>query len=289
MQTICFVILHFKDNQVTDTCVQSILNMDQQDRIKIVIVDNDIQKSDKERAALSAKYEKISNIEILKIKEIGGFSYANNQGYQYARQKLKASYIVVINNDIEFTQRDFVARLENSYEEHPCQVLGPDIIRRGTGEHQNPMDTRVRTAEEARYTIRMNHFAMRFYPVMYPVVYYMLKRAEKKKMADMEKQVALSSCVRENIVPFGACLIFTPMFVEKEEKAFTPETQFFYEEYILTLRCQKKGYRIVYDPAMVVKHESGSATKKSFGTEKKRIRFMMEKTAKSCEIYLKLL
>ena len=289
MQTICFVILHFKDNQVTDTCVQSILKMDQQERIKILIVDNDIQKSDKERAVLSAKYDRISNIEVLKIKENGGFSYANNQGYQYAKQKLKASYIVVINNDIEFTQPDFIARLENSYAKYPCQILSPDIIRQGTGEHQSPMDTRIRTPREARYTIRMNRLALRFYPVMYPMVYYMLKKAEKKKLADMEKQIALSSCVRENIVPFGACLIFTPMFVEKEEKAFTPETQFFYEEYIITLRCQKKGYKIVYDPAMVVKHESGSATKKSYGTEKRRIRFMLEKTANSCEIYLKLL
>ena len=79
------------------------------------------------------------------------------------------------------------------------------------------------------------------------------------------------------------------IIAEKEEKAFDPETQFFYEEYILALRCQRKGYNIVYDPSMSVKHESGAATKKSYGTEKKRIRFMMEKTVGACEVYLEML
>ena len=33
----------------------------------------------------------------------------------------------------------------------------------------------------------------------------------------------------------------------------------------------------------------GAATKKSYGTEKKRIRFMMEKTVGACEVYLEML
>ena len=42
-------------------------------------------------------------------------SYANNQGYQYARKHFGKSYIIVLNNDIEFTQKDFISRLEKSY------------------------------------------------------------------------------------------------------------------------------------------------------------------------------
>ena len=55
MDYISFVILHYKDIKVTDTCVQSILAMEQQERIRIVIVDNDIQKSEKDRKELSLK------------------------------------------------------------------------------------------------------------------------------------------------------------------------------------------------------------------------------------------
>ena len=74
MDYISFVILHYKDIKVTDTCVQSILAMEQQERIRIVIVDNDIQKSEKDRKELSLKYQENSQIKILQIKENGGFS-----------------------------------------------------------------------------------------------------------------------------------------------------------------------------------------------------------------------
>ena len=56
MDYISFVILHYKDIKVTDTCVQSILAMEQQERIRIVIVDNDIQKSEKDRKELSVDF-----------------------------------------------------------------------------------------------------------------------------------------------------------------------------------------------------------------------------------------
>ena len=289
MDFVSFVILHYKDSRVTDVCVQSILAMEQQERIRIVIVDNDIHDSEEDRNELLLKYKENPRIKVLQIKENGGFSYANNQGYQYAKEQFGPGYIIVLNNDIEFTQKNFISILENSYSNHPCHVLGPDVIHQGTGEHQNPMDTRLRTEKEAAYTIKMNQLALRFYPVLYPVVYHMLKKAEKSKLANREKQTILSRQIQTDIIPFGACLIFTPLFVEKEDKAFDPETQFFYEEYILALRCKRKSYKIVYDPAMTVKHESGAATKKSYHKQKKRIRFMLEKTAAACEVYLGML
>ena len=80
MEYVSFVILHYKDYSVTDTCVQSILAMEQQERIRIVVVDNDIQKKEEDRQELLQKYQGNSRIKVLQIKENGGFSYANNQG-----------------------------------------------------------------------------------------------------------------------------------------------------------------------------------------------------------------
>ena len=96
MDYISFVILHYKDIKVTDTCVQSILAMEQQERIRIVIVDNDIQKSEKDRKELSLKYQENSQIKILQIKENGGFSYANNQGYQYWKKAITVIHVILL-------------------------------------------------------------------------------------------------------------------------------------------------------------------------------------------------
>lgn len=289
MEIISFVILHYKDRKTTDACVQSILHMDNQERIRIIIVDNDVGEPMEKRRKLADCYKANSRITVLPIQENGGFSYANNQGYCFAREKQNASYIIVLNNDIAFTQPDFPKRLDKSYEQHPCHILGPDVIRGSTKEHQNPMDTRLRTKEEAEYTVRMNRLALRFYPILYPLLYWKLKKEEQSRLVQKQAKEQFYRTVQENIVPFGACLIFTSDFVKQETKAFTPETKFFYEEYILTHRCRKKGYRIVYDPALRVIHEGGAATKTSFHSERKRMRFMMERTAEAAERYLEVI
>ena len=107
MGIVSFVILHYKDQDTTDLCVRSILRMEQQDRIRIVIVDNDIYEIFERRNSLLRKYQAYDNITVLQIKENGGFSYANNQGYKYARERQNASFVLVLNNDIEFIQKDF--------------------------------------------------------------------------------------------------------------------------------------------------------------------------------------
>ncbi len=289
MDIVSFVILHYRDYESTDLCVRSILRMERQERIRIVIVDNDVDVPQKTREQNMRRYRQCGGTEVLFVQEDGGFSHANNSGYAFARDRQNASFIVVLNNDIEFTQKDFVLRLDEEYADHPCHVMGPDIVRRSTGEHQNPMDTRLRTKEEAEYTVRMNRRALRLYPILYPLLYWNNRRTEKRMTQERLAQSELHASLREDIVPFGACLIFTPGFVRQEGKAFWPETRFFYEEYLLALRCRRSGYKIFYDPALKALHESGTATKKNFQNEKQRLRFQMERTAEAAEMYLKTL
>ena len=286
--TTAFIILHYGSQDVTDQCVQSILQMDHQESVQIILVDNEIQKSAAERETLKVAYQDIPNLTVLTIRENGGFSYANNQGYRYAREQLGATFILVLNNDIEFTQQDFLQQMVQGWQKAPCHIIGIDIIRKSTGEHQNPMDTRLRTREEAEHTIRMNRQALKHYQLLYPLLYWNFHRLQKVATA-RRKDDATYASMQKDIVPFGACLIFTPDFVRNEQLAFTPETRFYYEEYILANRCRKKGYHIHYIPTMKVWHESGKATEVSYRKEKEKLRFVMERTAEACEVYLRTL
>ncbi len=286
METTAFIILHYRSQDVTDQCVQSILQMDHQESVQIILVDNEIQKSAAERETLKVAYQDIPNLTVLTIRENGGFSYANNQGYRYAREQLGATFILVLNNDIEFTQQDFLQQMVQGWQKAPCHIIGIDIIRKSTGEHQNPMDTRLRTREEAEHTIRMNRQALKHYQLLYPLLYWNFHRLQKVATA-RRKDDATYASMQKDIVPFGACLIFTPDFVRNEQLAFTPETRFYYEEYILANRCRQKGYHIHYIPTMKVWHESGKATEVSYRKEKEKLRFVMERTAEACEVYLR--
>ena len=283
MDTVSFVILHYKDRVITDKCIQSILQLENQKQIQIVVVDNDIQKDENSRKEFADLYKENPRIHVLPVYENGGFSHANNKGYVYAREVLGSSWIIAANNDVTFEQKDFIKRLEKIMTEHPCHVLGPDIVRLCDGAHQNPLDTRLRTKREAAYTVRMNHFALMFYPLSFPLVSKMLREESR------EQDEEFYGNRQENIVPCGACLIFTPDFVREENLAFTPETRFFYEEYILAYRCRKKGFSVLYEPSLKVVHDSAAATRETYKRKKERLRFMMEQTEKAAAVYLEMI
>ena len=95
-----FIILHYGDISVTDKCIKSILAQesvrscsvselsdnsgfpdDSGEKVKILVIDNDSDKTDQERDELSRRYKDIPEVEILQIKEKAGFSHANNLGY----------------------------------------------------------------------------------------------------------------------------------------------------------------------------------------------------------------
>lgn len=295
MKRVAFVILHYGDQKVTDRCVQSILDLQQSEKVCIVIVDNEIRKIPKERERIKSKYQGVLEVRVLFVQRDGGFSYANNIGYQYARDQLKADWIVVANNDVIFPQRDFLYRLESSFSELPSHILGPDIlrprqVREGVFyEHQNPLDTRLRTTKESEITIRSNRIALRYYSVMYPFLFLWEILEEKRALFQKRKRDKYYRERHTGVVPFGACLVYTPLFTEHEKRAFEPETHFYYEEYLLKLRCDANGYIVSYDPSLKVVHETGLSTKQTYRRRKEKLRFVMEETLKSCKIYQKAL
>lgn len=284
---VCFIILHYKDRMITKQCVDSIATMDDQENIQMIVVDNDTELPERERSFLKEQLKTYRNLHVLTMQEKSGFSRANNTGYLYARDRFKPDYMVICNNDIEFVQKDFLKRLSECHKKHPFFVLGPDVVDSASGAHQNPMDTRLRTKKEADYTIRMNRWGLKFYSVLYPFFLWNQKRLEEQRQRRNEDDSVQT--FQEKIVPCGACLIFSRDFCERERKAFEPETEFYYEEYLLAYRCEQKGYQIIYDPDLKVMHHSGRATNESFKSRKKRQRFVMEKTAEACEVYRKIL
>lgn len=285
MKTICFLILHYGDPSVTDKCVDSILRLKDVENVQIIVIDNEVNKPEEDRKKLLSRWDS-SRVHLVFNHGAGGFSEANNLGYRFAKDNCDPLFIIAANNDIEFVQRDFIRNLYAAYEKKPCHVMGPYVRRCSTGEPQNPIDVRLRNEKEAEYTIRMNRAALRFFPIAYPLLLMQERTAAKKALAQKKESFADYKRRREDVVLFGACLIFTPLFIEAEDNAFWPETSFYYEEYLLMLRCVSKGYKTVYDPSLKVLHESGVSTGKKAGSNMKKMRFVMQNTADACEIYL---
>ena len=265
---IVFLILHYGDHGVTETCVKSIKDMGLNAPHEFLIVDNDPNPGTWDYPYVV----KSGNV---------GFSAANNIGFAYAKNTLKATMVIACNNDLIFDASGFDESVLMSYEDGDAHVVGPDIEKVGTGEHQSPIDTKLRTPAEVRKTVFLNKAVLALYPLTYP---FMRKYFNGRTQIGVARRDELLS----DIVPCGACIVFTKKFVERESKLFEPETKFYYEEYILAKRCRDKGYKIVFDPRLHVMHVDAASTNSAYNSESARIKRKMKNIVESCEVYLKM-
>lgn len=256
---VAFVILHYWTIDVTIRCVESIQKVLSYDTYEIVIVDNGSGNNTGEE--LKKRYENESNIKVICLKENVGFSAGNNVGYCYAKEKLEADYIFVINNDTEMIQSDFVQKAIRCYEEEHYYVLGPDIINL-EGIHQSPQRDHVITKSEA-----IKWFVKRYIFSKYLHVhkklglsndfwllrkYFQNEKQRKKCFETKEKQ--------SEIELQGACFIFSPVFLEENKVAFDEFTFMYGEEALLALKCKKKCWKILYNPDLKIKHMERAST-----------------------------
>ena len=165
----------------------------------------------------------------------------------------------------------------------------------------------------------LNRVSLYLLPIAFPLVNHMLKKMEdqqSQKMAvtlersrrdttseqpqEIKASLELDGADKKDtskgtlpddessdIVLCGACLIFSPGFMTKEQNLFWPETEFYYEEYILSQRAQRSGYTIGYNTDLNVLHQSGTATHARFQNRRKYVAEKLRRTADACEIYIR--
>lgn len=266
-----FLILHYGSHKVTETCIESILNMDYSCDYTVLIADNDAGPSSWNL------YKDNPRIRVISTGNTG-FSAANNAAYSYARENLDPDMIIACNNDLVFNRDGFGEDKLELLLGTDAYAVGPDIEKISTGEHQSPIATKLPDIKAAKRTLFLNKFLLAFYPVLY---------LHFRTLVRGKTQLGVSVTGTEDIiVPFGACIIFTRRFIEKEDKLFTPETRFYYEEFILAKRFKDKGYKIFYEPSLHVLHEDGAASKASFKADYLRLKRKVQNTRDACEVYL---
>ncbi len=268
-----FLILHYKNFEITDRCISSILDLDEGETAKIIVVDNGSCNGSAKR--LSDKYENNPMIDILVLEKGNGFSRGNNLGYEYIRKHYCLDFLVAANNDILFTQKDFIALVKSEYRKYGFVILGMDMIDTRSGAHLNPK-YKAKSAQEIREWIRQlelrkkrgNVRAVMTYLFQQSGWYQKYVKHIRNRRPDVSRQRKLSSRYAADRVIQGGCMVFSKLFLEKEEHLFWPETQFYCEEDILFERSRKHGWKILYSPKLCVLHEQGA----SFRADRKSIR-----------------
>lgn len=275
-----YLILHYNTIEETRTCIRAIRQMPSFPQTQILIVDN--ASPNGSGKILRDEYASQENITVLLNPENAGFSRGNNLGYTYIRDHWDADFVTVCNNDIVFPDPDYVEKVRNIHELSPFHVLGPDVFNPRLGIHQSPLGESSPSRQEAQRTLRLNALAETFFPVFWPLI----GRRDAQRLHHRGDSVPTWNRPQEGIPLMGACLILSREFMVSNGKLFTPETDFYYEEYLLYNRCRRQGMRMIYRPEVRVEHLEGSATVTLDRSEKNRYRRMVHNTRRAVAVYL---
>lgn len=289
MPAVTFVILHYMAFDVTVRCIESILDKILYPNYTIVVVDNGSPNNTGEK--LKCLYKDNSKIYVLCLESNKGFSAGNNVGYLYAKEQLLSDYIIMLNNDTEIIQADFVQKAIACFEETSYYVLGPDIIN-ADGEHQNPARNHTQRQEAKNSIVRQRLIRKyllihKMFHIPVPKVYFHIMELRKKqKKAKTAKSVRTDS-MQTNVSLYGACFVFSPMFVKNSLYAFEELTFMYGEEELLRLRCQKNRWKIVYSPDLKILHIEGQSTKAAHSNNVELELFYAEHVIKAYSAILK--
>lgn len=289
-----FLILHYKDAETTGKCIDSIRELEQEDfELGIMVVDNN-SGNDSGRI-LRERYQDETRMELIELHESNGYSRANNIGYEKMKNQ-GYDFIFVTNNDVVFHQKDILKRLAAEFEEKSFYTAGPDVYAVYKKTHQSPISLKPETIPEMEQKIRAEKKKLRLLPIE-TLVHKLYKltrntglyKAYRRKMDEKQKPVSERDWQHrhENVVLSGACFIISKLFIEDAEVLFTPETQFYHEEAILTTRCYQNHWNNVYLPNLEITHLDSVATSQKKYYQRKKFRYV--NFIRSGEIYLNYL
>lgn len=283
-QIYCFVILHYKTIEDTDKCIQSILQLNESLRARIVVLDNGSNNGSGEK--LQKKYAAYDNIKIVISDYNLGFSNGNNYAYSIAKTEYDPDFMIVCNSDIIFAQRSTLELISEIHEETRFNVLGPDIYIPKVKFHANPLAQRAMTYDEIEHEIEINKGRLKNIEATCRHEHIQEKKIQlinwTRTILRQEREIRPAM---ENVVLQGACYIFDSEYIKKKNRIFYPMESFYFEEYFVYADCVRNNYKTVYDPRIQVIHNESSATKKEQSDELMRKRFKLTNLIESMTLY----
>ncbi len=245
---VCVVATNYNNSKYTISLYESLLKAKGID-FQLVVVDNN--SSDKELEILR-NLDKDSRVRIIYSKKNVGYFKGLNIGISSIEDKEKKTFDIwlVGNNDITVPD-NFILSLKSKYDflkKYP--VVSPNIVTLD-GIHQNPhVINSISCFREIIYNIyHSRHFLAK-------IIIWLAKLT--KRLTDRSDE-RFHQHAQEIYQGYGACYILTPIFFRYFDSLWSP-TFLMYEEFFLSKQLSDKGFKIFYEPEIIVFHACKGAT-----------------------------
>lgn len=277
---ICFIILHYMVIEETIQCIKNLQNL-KCDK-KIIIVDN--ASTNNSGKKLKEIYSSDNNIDIILNERNVGFAQGNNIGCEFAQNRYNPDFYIVMNNDVEIQQENFIEEIYRIYAEDEFDILSPDIYSTSQNVHQSPKSL-SRTSLEKAKKLKNKYYIKIKYKTLSKLRCLLKNIKILKKLLYLINKNNIDYSKKYYDVPLhGACFIFSKKFVQKRKNVFFDKTFMYYESEILDYECNLYGFKEVYDPSIQVLHHQNVSTNNIFKKNVDKALFMSKQNYNSiCE------
>ncbi len=286
--TICIVILHYNDAEMTIEYINKLKSLNWCNiHYHFIVVDNASYDVSGER--LKKQYETDDLVDVILLSKNEGFARGNNVGIRYAIEKYDSDLVIVSNNDISITDKDFPSKIVNEYERSGFDVFGPDIYSIYRNIHQSPICNKYLEVEGLKQKIVDIDKKLKKLRIIERLGVYELIRGIKRIVKPENISVENWDKRQENVVIQGAFFAISRGYLEAYPDGLYPGTFLYMEEDILNYRVIKKGLKAIYEPSIKVEHLEGASTRNQAGDRCRKYIFELEHTRESCLEMIKYL
>lgn len=231
------IIVNYNVKYFIEVCLHSVFRAAKGMAVEVIVVDNN--SKDDSCAMIRAKYPEVILIE---NKNNAGFSKANNQGVAIA----KGEYILFVNPDTVMPE-DFLQQLVGYMDQHPeAGSIGPKLI---DGKGQYAPDGKKSFPSLSVAIFKTTGINKIFSKSPYFNKYYAV-HVDKDEVAAVDM---LSGC----------CMLVRHSVIKEIGGAFDEAYFMYCEDFDLSYRIQKAGYKNIYYPKTTLIHYKGESTRKA--------------------------
>lgn len=123
--SVSILVLNWNGKEVLKKCLSSLLKLTNYKNFKIIVVDN----ASADGSVEMVKKEFGKKVDLIINKQNLGFVKGNNIGIKYVIKKYKPDYVLLLNNDTEIVDKDWLKKLVVTAEaEKKIGIIGPRLI-----------------------------------------------------------------------------------------------------------------------------------------------------------------
>jgi len=253
------VITTYNYGDVTRDCIMSLQETENINNLNLIIVDDASTDNSLERLS---KYFPNSKLHILQCGPVESLCKSWNVGIDYAINHLGSKHVCVMNNDILFTEKNWLTRLISTFStskydpigivnpisfksshHHPLRAVGADNLREAEFSGQIGWTTEIPMAEyaiiDSKNLISFNNYK------------------EGRWYGTAGYLHGLRADIYPSCLMYGGCFVITPSTIDTVGW-FDTDYCFLMEESDYAIRCIEKGMSVLVNRSVSVTHRGGT-------------------------------